>query len=246
MITYKTPTFAGLTVYAQYSFDNNSQAKDLGYVTTDEEFTGHGTEGKANVDRYYAIGAKYKVGAFEGVAIIDSINYNSQYNRGKTAADTVKNGTYDDDSLSVTLGAAYNFGVVKTYVNGQYFDNSKSFGKKGVIQWSPSATITGSDGKTEFTAAEGFGVNLGLDVPAFGGTAKFLAGYGEAEQTDTAAGEDTPELKIYQVAAGYIYPLSKRTSVWAAADYVSGDYNKAAKTGDTDITEFVFGMTHKF
>ena len=235
MITYKTPSFAGLTVFAQYSFDNNSQTKDL------EDATAHGTEGKANVDRYYGIGAQYKAGAFEGVVIVDSINYNSQYVRGINA----QNGTYDDDALSVTLGATYNFGVVKAYLNGQYFDNSKSFGKKGAILWTASG-VNGAAGNEKFNALEGYGVNLGLDVPAFGGTAKFAAGYGEAEYTDVAANAEKPELKVYQISAGYIYPLSKRTSVWAAADYASGDYNKAAKTNDTDVTEFIFGMTHKF
>ena len=247
MITYKTPTFGGLTVYAQYSFDNDSQAKDLAYDGKD--YTAHGTEGKATVNRYYAIGAQYKVGAFEGVAIVDSINYNSKYERGDSDPAHAKNGAFDDDALSVTLGAAYNFGVVKAYLNGQYFDNSKTFGKKGLIQYTNVGEVT-ADGKVELKGVEGYGVNLGLDVPAFGGTAKFAVGYGEAEQTEVAAGADTPELKIYQVAAGYIYPLSKRTSVWAAADYVSGDYNKAAaaaaKTNDTDVTEFIFGMTHKF
>lgn len=245
MITYKTPTFGGLTVYAQYSFDGNSQNKDLGWNGTD--YTTHGTEGKATVDRYYAIGAKYKVGAFEGVAIVDSINYNSKYERGD--ATHPKNGSFDDDALSVTLGAAYNFGVVKAYLNGQYFDNSKSFGKKGAILWTASG-VNDATGNEKFNALEGYGVNLGLDVPAFGGTAKFAAGYGEAEYTDVAANAEKPELKVYQISAGYIYPLSKRTSVWAAADYASGDYNKAAaaaaKTNDTDVTEFIFGMTHKF
>ncbi|WP_288594560.1 porin [uncultured Sutterella sp.] len=242
MITYKTPTFAGLTVYAQYSFDNNTQTDDVEWNGT-EFAKKHGTEGKATVDRYYAIGAQYKVGGFEGVAIVDSINYNSKYYRGGNGS---KDGSFDDDALSVTLGAAYNFGVVKAYLNGQYFDNSKTFGKKGLIQYTTVGEVKNADGKVEFKGVEGYGVNLGLDVPAFGGTAKFAVGYGEAEQTEVAAGEDTPELKIYQVAAGYIYPLSKRTSVWAAADYVSGDYNKAAKQADTDVTEFIFGMTHKF
>ena len=212
MITYKTPSFAGLTVFAQYSFDNNSQTKDL------KNATAHGTEGKANVDRYYGIGAQYKAGAFEGVVIVDSINYNSQYVRGP------QNGTYDDDALSVTLGATYNFGVVKAYLNGQYFDNSKSFGKKGAILWTASG-VNGAAGNEKFNALEG---------------------YGEAEYTDVAANAEKPELKVYQISAGYIYPLSKRTSVWAAADYASGDYNKAAKLADTDVTEFIFGMTHKF
>ena len=99
-VTYKTPTFAGLTVFAQYSFDND---------TTKEDLSGskHGTEGKANVNRYYGMGAQYKAGGFEGVVIVDSINYNS--------SEKFDGYRYDDDSLSVTAGATYNFGVVKAY-----------------------------------------------------------------------------------------------------------------------------------
>lgn len=229
-VTYKTPTFAGLTVFAQYSFDGDSQKKDLDTATK------HGTEGKANVNRYYGVGAQYKAGGFEGVLIVDSVNYNSAKN-----ADS----RYEDDSLSVTAGAAYNFGVVKAYVNGQYFDNVSKIGKTVTMESANMSKTT--DGYVG--ALDGYGINIGADVPAFGGTAKFNVGYGYAEADNGAVNKQ--EIDIYQVGAGYIYPLSKRTAIWAAADYVSGDFNKAAedfsnKNRDTDVTEIIFGMTHKF
>lgn len=234
MVTYQTPVFAGFKVIAQYSFDNDTQDDDLEWDTVTEEYTKHGTEGKANVNRYYGIGAQYKAGPFQAVAIVDSVNYNSyKYN------DAHQKGSYGDDALTVTLGTTYDFGVVKAYLNGQYFENSKSFGKVITLKGSG---VTGE----HFNTLDGYGVNLGADVPAFGGTAKFAVGYGEAEQSEADAGVDKPELKVYQVAAGYVYNLSKRTFVYGAANYQSGDYNKAAKTADTDVTEVIFGMVHKF
>lgn len=222
-VTYKTPTFAGLTVFAQYSFDNDTTIEDL-------SGSKHGTEGKANVNRYYGMGAQYKAGGFEGVVIVDSINYNS--------SEKFDGYRYDDDSLSVTAGATYNFGVVKAYVNGQYFDNVILMGKSTKFN-ARADSVAGY-----MKGIDGYGFNIGADVPAFGGTAKFIVGYGNGEiDLDKA---DKPEVDMYQVGAGYIYPLSKRTSVWAAADFVSADYNKAANIGDTEVTEFIFGMTHKF
>lgn len=238
MVTYKTPTFAGFTLFAQYSFDNDTQTNDWGYNATTEENTKRGTEGKSSVNRYYGIGAKYKAGALEAIAVVDSINYTSHKYEGTDLQGGKTAGSYDDDALTVTLGATYDFGVVKTYLNGQYFDNSTNFGK--VIPLSASGATDG-----HFNTMEGFGVNLGADVPVFGGTAKFAVGYGEGEQSDVQTG-DKPELKVYQVAAGYVYNLSKRTYVYGAADFVTGDFNKAAGDKDTDVTEVIFGMVHKF
>lgn len=228
LITYKTPTFAGFTVFAQYSMDGNTQDK----ATLSSGV--HGTENKSTVNRYYGIGAQYKAGAAEVVAIVDSINYAS-FN-----VDAAKH--YADDSLSVTLGGNYNFGVAKLYVNGQYFDNAASMGKKNALQW----TASSKNAKGEMYGVDGYGFNIGADVPALGGTAKVAFGYGHGEQ-DVVSG-DKLELDTYIGTVGYIYNLSKRTAVYAAADYIYGDYNKAAEanTKDQKVTEVIFGMTHKF
>lgn len=209
-ITYKTPTFAGLTVYAQYSFKNDS--------------TKSGDENKATSDRTYGIGATYKLGDFSAVAIVDSVNYAAATN-------------YEDDSLGVTLGAAYNFGVAKVFLNGRYFDNAQKFS---------AFELTGANlnSSSKYSGVEGYGINLGADIPAFGGTAKVQFGYGHGE-SDLLAGEKA-ELDVYAVSAGYIYNLSKRTAVYAAADYKTGDYNEAAGVKDVDQYEVLVGMTHKF
>ncbi|MDO5531613.1 porin [Sutterella sp.] len=96
-ITYKSPTFAGTTVYAQYSLNSNTR----------EEYD----EGKSATNRYGALGATYANGPFKAVLVADWYNWSTQ-----AYADP-------DDGFSVTLGGSYDFEVVKAYLGVQYFDN---------------------------------------------------------------------------------------------------------------------------
>lgn len=60
-ITYVTPSFGGLTVYAQYSSSVNST----------------GTENESDTDRAYGIGAKFVGAGLTLVGVVDSTNYQS-------------------------------------------------------------------------------------------------------------------------------------------------------------------------
>lgn len=218
MITYKTPDFGGFTVYAQYSFDNNS----LNNKNSTEAGTQHGSEGKTTVDRYYGIAAQYKAGNLMIVGAVDSMNW-AQPEAGEDNL---------DDSLSVNLAGTYDFGVAKVYAYGQYFQDYKSAGK--VIKFENKGGV------------DGYGINLGVDVPAFGGTAKAAVAYGDFEQTHNSA----MDMKTYQVTLGYTYNLSKRTFFYTAADYIKADYAKAYEDANKTAVENVYevnaGLVHKF
>lgn len=220
-VTYVTPEFAGLKVYAQYSFQNSSKEA--------------GTEGKSSVDRYYGVGATYTNNNLYLVGIVDSMNWGTQL------GDT---GRSLDDQLAVTLGGAYDFGVAKLYASGQYFDNAKAVGQK-------RATETGSiaDGYSFATleGAEGWGLNVGVGVPVFGGTAKAQVAYMDAESTRNS----DMNVSRWSLAAGYDYNLSKRTMVYTAAAYtrddVSEQYQATTHTGSNPSTvEVMAGIVHKF
>lgn len=220
-VTYVTPKFAGLKVYAQYSFQNSSKEA--------------GTEGKSSVDRYYGVGATYTNNNLYLVGIVDSMNWGTQL------GDT---GRSLDDQLAVTLGGAYDFGVAKLYASGQYFDNAKAVGQK-------RATETGSiaDGYSFATleGAEGWGLNVGVGVPVFGGTAKAQVAYMDAESTR----DSDMNVSRWSLAAGYDYNLSKRTMVYTAAAYtrddVSEQYQATTHTGSNPSTvEVMAGIVHKF
>lgn len=225
-LTYATPTFAGLTVYAQYSFDTNSQDKKTATST-------HGVEGQSSVDRYYGLGAKYVNGGLTLVGVVDSINY-------ATVGDQAVDGSKMDDALTVTIGGNYDFGVAKPYLLGQYFKNVKKFGQKNVGADSTFAKgydFTGANG------AKGWGLAAGVDVPAFGGTAKALVGYGDAEGVDNS----DYEVSRWVFSLGYAYNLSKRTSLYTGASYMRDD---VSNTGVADYNpssvEVTAGLIHKF
>ncbi len=221
MVTYKTPTFAGFNAFAQYSFGNSGENKD-----TAVEWA----EGKASADRYYGLGATYKTQNLYLVGIVDSVNYGSKQ--------TV--GTKDlDDALTVTLGGNYNFGFMTTYAAFQYFDNALGVGQKEIGESSMEAA-------SQFSAngAEGYSVALGVGVPAFGGTAKAHVGYVDAEDTKDS---DLLEMTRWNVAVGYEYSLSKRTSVYTSAAYMQDKYEKkGARDEEPSAVEVTAGMIHRF
>ena len=218
-VTYVTPDFAGFKVHAQYSFKNNG--KD-----------GAGDEGKSSADRYYAIGATYESQNLYVVGIVDSINYSdgNQWIAGST------NPT--DDQITATLGAAYDFGFMKLYGEGQYFKHASAVGASVVNAKKVGYTLGEDNGW------EGYGLILAASTPVLGGTAKAQLGYLDAEGCNTS----DIELSRWNVSVGYDYALSKRTSVYTAAAYMRDDiqYGKDADSFNPSSVEVMAGLIHKF
>ena len=218
MITYVTPSFNGFKVHAQYSFKNDG--KD-----------GDGVEGKASADRYYAIGATFETQNLYLVGVVDSKNW------GSIATDT--DGHELDDQLSVTLGGAYDFGFMKLYASGMYFKGMKGADFQG------HTVLKDID---ENASYKGYSLQVGADVPAFGGTAKVNFGWmdGQTDQKEdsynNAHGED---IDRFSAAVGYLYPLSKRTSVYGGLGYVMDSSNNA-ENSDPSAYEAVLGLVHRF
>ena len=234
MITYKTPTFAGFTAFAQYSFGNSGDNDKTGSALKEWD------EGKASADRYYAIGATYKTQSLYLVGVVDSINYGSQ----QTYA---VNGTTDndlDDSLTVTLGGNYDFGFLKAYASAQYFDNAVGVGQKLIGEDAISATASSAQASFKLHGAEGYSASLGVGVPALGGTAKAHVGYVSAEDTKDS---DLLEMTRWNVVVGYDYNLSKRTFVYTSAAFMQDKYEtKGLEDREPSAVEVTAGLVHKF
>ena len=215
-VTYKTPTFAGFNVLAQYSFKKDS-VKD-----TDRE-------GSSAVDRQYALGASFTAGDLYLTGIVTQTNLQSL-------------GQQDvEDPLTVSLGGNYNFGVAKLYVATQYFKDS-DLSVKQIDRYDEKSNKTGCQDASQF---DGFGLSVGADVPAFGGTAKVLVGYKDAEDQKPAAND----LQRYTFSVGYEYPLSKRTFVYGGAGYYMDSYDKGFDAGYDDkasVAAVNAGLVHKF
>ena len=242
MVTYQTPRFAGVRVSAQYSFANS------------------GTEAvhTAANQRYAGLGVDYANGPFTAGLIVDTI-----FNKN------TKDELNTEDTLGVTLGAAYDFEVVKVFALGQYGQNENKFGglsNRGYVAYNQKSDNL-TDRKAVYVQDEGvtgYMFQLGMTAPVLGGTAYAAASYSDAESDSddvvktvsggifTAADKDAKDIgskdfKGYGIAVGYTYPFSKRTYVYTFAGYEQlKTKTEGAATKKEKNTEFGFGMVHNF
>ena len=228
MITYKSPTFAGVTVYAQASLQKTS---------SDE------VEGSSDTDRYYALGATGNWGALSSALVFSTTDYsrtwvNDVENNG---AGTKAEGR-EDMSKVVTGYVAYDFGMIKPMLSAQYFDDVK-----GVDAWEVAEGVT-APAWADYSK-KGYGVMLGATAPVGAGTLFAMVGYSDYETTE-AVDEKKVEFNAMNFGLGYQYPLSKRTYVYTAAGYtkINAEWAKGANKLDADnqTTEVVAGIVHNF
>ena len=189
MITYKSPTFGGVTVYAQYAGGDTAKA-------------GSEEENTSKTDRYYGLVAVGQWGALSGMLGVEQTNYKSYVAShssviGETAGGEAVYGpddekTYDgtdpDDSVGVEASVAYDFGVVKTSLTGRYFKDANDFN-----------TIVDSE---SIGKIDGYGIKVAAAAPVFGGNLQGMLGYMSAETADTTATNDK-EVDRYTVAVTY-------------------------------------------
>ena len=230
MITYKSPTFAGTTVYAQYSMGGND----------DNEMT-------HKADRYAALGVNFVAGNLNLAAMVDWTD--EAYEK-----DFLKAGGERDDEYTINVGGNYNFGVAKTFLGVQYFKNANDVaGIVGVADDAEKAAVEALGGtwtETEDSNAltadafKGYGISLGADVPAFGGNFLMTVTYTDAEEENWDA-----DVTAYSAGLAYTYPLSKRTNLYALGAYnnreIEGLSTDKYKV-EQDQFQFAFGMVHKF
>lgn len=101
MVTYATPTMAGVKGYVQYSFKVDNDAADA-------DGNPIGTEGKNSSKRYAGVGLTYENGPLSLVAVYDSV-------LNPTADPVAKK-----DGRAFSFGGNYDFGAAKLYAAYQY------------------------------------------------------------------------------------------------------------------------------
>ncbi len=180
-IAYVSPNFAGLTIAAAYS---NGSSDDSAKWSEN--------------NHYYGIGAKYNAGAIGAVAVfevIDQRENNGDSSVGKAIGK-------DKKAYIGTLGANYDFGVIKPYIGYQYAQ------------------------QTDVRRQQAF--LLGATSPIGGGVAKISAKYltgkfkGDAAEI-TKAEVGQKDYDLFQIGAAYEYPISKRTLVYGFGGYAHGN-----------------------
>lgn len=216
-LSYVTPTVAGFTGYAMYSFKNDSSKGGV---------EGHGGES----DRYASLAARYKAGALEAVLVADTTMYGT-YRTGTAAS--------KDDGWTVTFGGNYTFdGGVKVLAFTQFFGDQelKAWPRAGV-GYDGIMAVTENKG---YGFVDGYGVSLGVNVPAMGGVAKAQVAYRDMDNKDNV------DFKRVIAALGYDYALSKRTAVYA----MTGRSQEKVENGTTEAKpngyEFTTGIVHRF
>ena len=245
-ITYRSPEFAGVQVFAQYSLEAAAQE--------DAQST--------NNKRYAGLGASYKLGAFSTALVVDTIMNGNDDDARNT-----------EDSLGVSWGASYDLGVTKPMVLVQYGKNENKLGGFSASTFFDEY-VDDAD-KYRYGANEGvkgYAIAIGAVTPLFGGNLYTSVNYtdgeydgdvgtqrndGTAVDPDWNAGQRVfnGDIQRWGVAVGYDYPLSKRTKIYGFAAYnegelkatevkTSGVINKG-KIEETDIEAGV-GLIHYF
>lgn len=224
MINYISPKFGGLRFHAQYSFKNSGDDA--------------AKEGSSKTDRWWAVGATYTAERFYLAAAVDCIDYANRQ-------DYYVNGTVRsaEDAYKVLVGGHYDFQAFKLYGTAQYMKNIPWIGGYSTKEVAPMLNSAFTDKEVSQKGFDAWAVSTGVDFRAAGGTVKMSVAYAQAEnQNDTGAtGKD---MQRANVGLGYIYPLSKRTSVYAVGGYFwqDADWQK----DDISAHEVILGMMHRF
>lgn len=98
VVTYVSPTYAGLTLHAQYAMGNSNENKS-----------------SAEGGRYGALALTYSNDALHVILHVDRLNKNHEERNG-------------NDMVTVTGGVSYKFEPLTLYVGGQYFNNANEVG----------------------------------------------------------------------------------------------------------------------
>lgn len=237
-ITYASPSWAGWQVMLQYS---------MGTSTKDYP---DGIENESSMDRYMAVGVHFDNKQTEFNFVIDSTNFASY---GKDLK--YKDGE-PDDGLRFTVGVRHDLGFMKLYAGGQYFQDSRNFVQEpgqfyqGIGRHGNPYGVKDPTGKevepflSKNNAKDGFGLNLGIDYPALGGTWKAQVGYMNAEFSE----DSSKEMTRWFVSAGYWYDFSKRTTLYSGIGFMQdklegGEYDQF---DDANVITASLGLVHNF
>lgn len=227
-IFYKSPTFAGFTVVLAGSL--NTKKDEAADWADNERFLG------GSVD--------YKLG-----------NWGVMVGAEQTVIKRAKEAeNQDENPTTLFLGTSYDFGFMKlmaAYQRGWHLDRVGSLS---------SIKITPPSGGTNAAQIENWTGNsfmLGAQIPCAGGLIRLsgilVDGENGLDIASNQEGELGRDAGYWAVAAGYTYPLSKRTNVYGVVSHLEGrdgldndKYSIYNGDGDLDREQVMVGLVHKF
>ena len=218
MVTYVSPTAAGFTAHAQYSFANDTvKANDTDSVSNPRE-----------TNRYVALGLTYANGPVQAVVVYDTLMY-------KHTTDAANVG----DNRNLSVGGSYDFGFMRVSAYGQYVK-----GARDMYGWSFDMNGGASITADRSLDADGYNLGLGVLVPTDFGRFTVAGYYGKLDVNDDA---ENIEAENFNVMLTHEYDLSKRTTIYSGLAYrqvkCEGD---VVKLVDDKTTQVVLGLRHAF
>lgn len=217
MINWISPDWNGFRLYAQHS---------LGKSNADE--------GSANTDRWSAVGASLTGDRYYLAAAVDWIK---KSNRNETEAVAEKNILPGKDVWKALVGGHWKVDDgLKIYGSAQYLKNVPWIGGYSTKEFAP--VLASQKLNMGF---EAWALATGLDWKAAGGTVKASVAYAWGENQNV---DSDNKMKRANAGLGYVYPLSRRTSVYAIGGYFWQD----ADWQDSSISahEAIVGLMHRF
>lgn len=124
----------------------------------------------------------------------------------------------------------------KLYGSAQYLKNARSIGGYSTKEWAP---VTAA--QTTNLGFDSWAFATGVDVPAAGGTFKASVAYGFGENNNVS---ERNKYDRINAGVGYMYPLSRRTSLYGIAGCFWQDADW--QDGSISAREAIVGMMHRF
>jgi len=155
--------------------------------------------GEGTADRFHGVKAAYAMGPLSA-----ALSY--EWNKPRAGG--------DDTNKSLTIGANYDFGVVKVLGGIQDNKNLTTTSGNGAASGVSNLIVTGA---TSFTARDTRGYTVGVEVPV--GLTLIGANY-TVVKYESAAGQSQDLGKLALAAR---YALSKTTFLYAGASMATGD-----------------------
>lgn len=220
MVVYSTPKFGAWQAHLQYSFG-----------TEQEKITDAGLEeGTEEVDRA-AAAVTFTTGNAHAVLILDTLAYGNL----RHADARLK------DARRVSLGGHYDFGPVKVFAAGQWFEGVQKLAM-GEIDTRANLLNTAT-GRADLSrdGIDGLGLNVGVTIPVNGFLVKLSTGYMKAEN----AADSSIDIDRATVSAGFEYTLSKKTFLYAAAGWQHDAYGRD-DIQDADRIGVAAGLVTRF
>ena len=185
------------------------------------------TEGTADTDRWTALGLTWSGERAFLAAAVDWL-------AASNVATSVKQS--EKDTWKAMVGGNVKFEDFTLYGSIQYLKNTRWIGGYSTKEFAP---VTADQKTTK--GFDSWALATGVNVPAAGGTVKASIAWGFGENNNVSTQNKFDRINA---GLGYVYPLSRRTSIYGITGYFWQDADW--QHGSISAHEAIVGLMHRF